>query len=525
MPLALSLSKGQIYVTQQERENHFWVLGSTGEGKSKFLEYLIRKDIDRLRADEHLPKDQRRSCSLCFIDPTPQGKVARLVLNYCAKIGFKKVLYVDPYLLKTHNKVVSINPFHYEEKHVQASVDYLMDAFRVLFEVEDLSRTAMITTYLGALFSLFHYAGLTLSDLIYFTTPFDPDIEEAVEQDLIRRRIFVRIEDKLEASPPPAFQEKILRKHLGDVKFAYKNIPNFAREVGSTARRINQAVTNPALSLIFGHRRGVNFDKLISDGWVLLVNASTGEGMGDLQTRLLATVIINEIIFTIEKLRRHGFNKPYYLYLDEASRYATDELVKVMDLKRNIKMRLIISNQYPSQLKKHKIYDAAKANAKTKIAFHIADPQEREDVVRMLYGGALPDRAVAYALSDQEQREGVFKLGKKEAVVAKTYDIPDAPADKQFLESLLASKNYATPDEIQQDYEQRFKGQDTIRTERGTEPHRRTTKQTDGGKEKHRSKSTQETPRPKTATPETDTDRLWDSVFLETPGGQKKGSN
>src|ERR1044072_4927487 len=48
LPLALSLNEGNIYVSQDERENHFWILGSTGEGKSKFLEYLIRKDIDRL---------------------------------------------------------------------------------------------------------------------------------------------------------------------------------------------------------------------------------------------------------------------------------------------------------------------------------------------------------------------------------------------------------------------------------------------------------------------------------------------
>src|ERR1044072_8838031 len=71
LSLAVSLEQGDIWVTQQERENHFFVLGSTGERKSKFLEYLIRKDIDRLRLDQHLPKEQRRSCSLCFIDPTP----------------------------------------------------------------------------------------------------------------------------------------------------------------------------------------------------------------------------------------------------------------------------------------------------------------------------------------------------------------------------------------------------------------------------------------------------------------------
>jgi hypothetical protein len=456
LSLAISQKQGDITVSQPEREDHFWVLGSTGEGKSKFLEYLIRKDIDRL-LDEHkrgINPKEGYACCLCFIDPTPQGKVARLVFNYCAQIGFNKVLLIDPYLYKQHKKVVPINPLHYNERHITSSVDYLLDAFRVLFEVEDQSRTMLITTYLGALLNLFHYAGLTLSDLIYFTTPFDPDIPELVEQHAKRQHIYTLVEQKI--ADTPEHIKKILSKQLGDVKAAYKNILSFRSEAASTARRINQAVINPVLNLTFGHRKGVNFDKLISEGWVILVNASTGEGVGDLQSRLLATVVINEIIFTIEKLRRHGFNKPYYLYLDEASKYATDKLVDVLNTKRNIKLRLILSNQYPNQLKKRGILEAVQASAKTKIAFYIEDAGDRMDVVKMMYGGALPDREVSYALSSQEKREAVFKLNKREAVVAKTFDVPDAPFDKAFLENLLQSRNYATPDEIQKDYDERY---------------------------------------------------------------------
>jgi hypothetical protein len=451
LPLALSLKQGQVSVTQEQREDHFWVLGSTGEGKSKFLEYMIRKDIDRLLDEQQRGIDPKegRACSLCFIDPTPQGKIAKLVLNYCAQIGFKKVFYVDPLLIRD-GKVPPINPFHYKEAHIETSVDYLMDAFRVLFEVEDPSRTSNITTYLNAIFSLVHYAGLTASDLLPFTT-----IKSTTHQ-LERERIIRMVQAQLANGEIPRYKREIIEKHIEDVTFAYTNYPIWKQEISSTVRRLNQLVNNSRLRLIFGHRKGVNFEKLVSEGWILLVNTSTGGGLGTLQARLLATVIINELIFTIEKLRDNGFDKPYYLYLDEASRYATDKLVEVLDLKRNIDLRLILSNQYPSQLKKRGIYDSVKTNAKTKVAFYLANPQEREDVVKMMYGGALPDREVSYALSSQEKREAVFKLNKREAVVAKTFDVPDAPFDKVFLESLLQTRNYATPDEIQKDYDERF---------------------------------------------------------------------
>ncbi len=40
LSLGFSQKQGDLWVTQAEREDHFWILGSTGEGKSRFLEYL-----------------------------------------------------------------------------------------------------------------------------------------------------------------------------------------------------------------------------------------------------------------------------------------------------------------------------------------------------------------------------------------------------------------------------------------------------------------------------------------------------
>jgi len=40
-------AEGVQYFTEEDRESHIHILGSPGEGKSKFLEHLIRQDIDR----------------------------------------------------------------------------------------------------------------------------------------------------------------------------------------------------------------------------------------------------------------------------------------------------------------------------------------------------------------------------------------------------------------------------------------------------------------------------------------------
>ena len=49
-----------LILTSEQRSRHLYVTGSTGSGKSKFLEYLIRQDIVNWRKSE---------CGLLLLDP------------------------------------------------------------------------------------------------------------------------------------------------------------------------------------------------------------------------------------------------------------------------------------------------------------------------------------------------------------------------------------------------------------------------------------------------------------------------
>src|SRR5690242_18450654 len=72
----------QMFLTEEARESHLHILGAPGQGKSKFLELLIRQDIDR-------------GYGCCLLDPN-RGDTVYSVLRYCAKIGHDKVLLIDP---------------------------------------------------------------------------------------------------------------------------------------------------------------------------------------------------------------------------------------------------------------------------------------------------------------------------------------------------------------------------------------------------------------------------------------------
>jgi hypothetical protein len=54
-----------LILTKEQRSRHLYVTGSTGSGKSKFLEYLIRQDIMNWRKSSE--------CGLLLLDrPAPR---------------------------------------------------------------------------------------------------------------------------------------------------------------------------------------------------------------------------------------------------------------------------------------------------------------------------------------------------------------------------------------------------------------------------------------------------------------------
>src|SRR5258708_10246384 len=97
-PLRLigSSVEDEHYISEEQRSANFHILGAPGEGKSKFIEYNIRKDIDA-------------GNDLCLLDPSEKGDTVQNVLKYCASIGYETVIVIDPSLPR-FPKLAPLNP-------------------------------------------------------------------------------------------------------------------------------------------------------------------------------------------------------------------------------------------------------------------------------------------------------------------------------------------------------------------------------------------------------------------------------
>ena len=408
------------------------IIGTTGEGKSKFLEWLIRGDI-------------ANGNGLCFLDPSDRGDTMYKILSYCAKIGHRKVLVIDPFHTRLYGKTAPINPL---KGYKEACVANVLDIFRILFNVRDAAETARIQRYLTAILSVLWNAKATLHESLYFTEP-------------------IYIEQRIQILEQSDRQDR----HRLALEEVFKSRAMYLNELQSTVRRL-EPLYHPTFDLMFGSTSGIDFARLIADKWVVLVNLYSGFGFEPIHTRLLGTAIINEIISAIDRLKAPRKNKDgtikrpwkgvYYLYIDEAGRYANRNLADLLAYKRKSGLRVTLAHQYNDQFDDPFILKAIKQLCKIKVAFYQPDSGDRLETVKQMFGGELKDRDVSYALSALKKQHAVIKKPKEAPMTVRVPDVPDINIDyKPYLEKVFENSVYRTPDEIKEEQRQRL-ASDTI---------------------------------------------------------------
>jgi hypothetical protein len=427
-------SDGPVLLAEEER-THIHCIGLPGEGKSKFLELLIRGDIDNLVSG-------RTKAGLCLIDSSDFGNTYYKVLKYCAQVGYEKVCLIDPNDLfdPQFAKVATLNPIHYKAP-VDVVVGNVLEIMRILWDGEDFSRTAKIQEYLQALVGILHETGGTLYDAKYFTSR---------ENDLYNRKR----DQAMSRISYPQFSDAATT-----INEAFKFNQNlFINDYGSTIRRLRPIFSKTLQLMVASNTTPLNFAKMISEGWVVLCNLDPQ--IWDVpQQRFLGTLIISELINASYRLIAAGRNIPYYLYIDEVGRYATRTLADVINYKRTSRIQLVMAHQDFSQIKNAEVL-AAVRNARIKVMFYV-ERDDRDKIIRQMFGGDIPLQQVSYTLAGLKKQEAVIKIGKQPPRMTTLPDVPDIEmSDKRvnaFKAKLYQQDWYKTKQEIFTEINARFK--------------------------------------------------------------------
>jgi hypothetical protein len=333
--------KENIYLSEEERLRHTYILGATGIGKSKLLEFLVRQDIFSGRG-------------FCLIDP--HGDLYQNILNFIARLSTigdqekiteyisRKLVLIDP---AGTNWVVGFNPLEAAQVDPYAQALEFMGIFKKLWSdaywgprMEELLRNTLLTLSLN---------GLTLLEA------------KAV---LVNPSFRARMAAGL---PPCEAKEYWLNR--------FDRLRNRTQRTYSEPllNRLSVFVSDPAIRAMVGQAKStLNFRRIMDQGRWLLVNLSKGKLKGN--AYLLGSLFVAKL--QLAALSRADIpekkRSPFYVFVDEFQNLLGQDFETILSEARKYGLGLTLVHQNIDQLNRQ-LRAAILGNAFSQIFFRLSD--------------------------------------------------------------------------------------------------------------------------------------------------------
>jgi len=324
--------KKPITLNADERKTHMHVIGSSGTGKSKFLESLIRQDL-------------RNRQGFCLIDP--HGSLYHDVLNYCAfKVLKRDIILLD---LSSPESVIGFNPFKQEHGgDVSVQVDRRIAATVHAWGVSGTDETPTLERTLRLIYTTlienqlsFHHAQYLID---FNSKQIRSEFIKSVASPLIRREW----------------------EELEQLK-----AKDFRAEVLSAKNRLFRLLTSKALTRFLNASQTIlDIADIIENGKVLLVNLAPSDQLSAENAKVFGALLVNEF-FEVAQRRNTapgGKPRPYFLYLDEFQTFVSIDIARMLDQVRKFGLFTVLAHQRFGQLDQD-ITDAVLTNCRVKAVF------------------------------------------------------------------------------------------------------------------------------------------------------------
>ncbi|MFC1637934.1 type IV secretory system conjugative DNA transfer family protein [Patescibacteria group bacterium] len=333
-------TKTDIYLSDNDRRRHMYVIGQTGVGKSNFLQEMAKQDV-------------KAGKGVCFIDP--HGDAIEDILTAVPKERAEDVIIFDPSDIE---RPFGLNMLEYDKPEEKSFViNEMIGIFDKLYDLkatggpmfEQYARNAML------LIMEHPESGSTLME-----------IPKVLADEEFRKM-------KLEHCQNPVvkdFWHKEAEKAGGEAALA--NI------VPYITSKLTTFISNDMMRPIIAQQNStLNFREIMDDGKIILVNLSKGK-IGEINSHLLGMIIVGKILMAA--LSRVDIpedqRKDFYLYIDEFQNVTTDSISQILSEARKYKLNLIIAHQFIGQLSED-ISKAVFGNVGSMCSFRVG-PEDAE---------------------------------------------------------------------------------------------------------------------------------------------------
>lgn len=322
IPIGQNANKKPLFLSPELRQStHMHVIGGSGKGKSKFLEWMIRRDI-------------REGNGLCLIDW--HGTLYKDLLRYCAHLDvglhndFRSLVLINP---SQPDYITGFNPFMNQGADIPTQVSRRIDATIRPWGITD---TNLMPTFERVCRLLYTFAVEQRETL--------PNAAHLLQFDRPELREYA-----IDVLTDPYVRQQW--HQLSQIK-TFRDWKEF---VLSTENRLSRFLASKTIKRFMGMTTGnLNLIEAMDQGKIVLINLGSSGFLDRESARVFASLMLNEF-FESAMLRANEAPqgkkpKAYTLYLDEFQEYITEDIASMLDQVRKGGLQMVLAHQHLGHL-------------------------------------------------------------------------------------------------------------------------------------------------------------------------------
>ena len=349
-----SAADGPIHLSKEARDVHLHVVGLSRQGKSYFLEHLIRQDI-------------QAGAGVCVIDP--HGEMYDHLVAWLAANSMhrkRRIHLINPAMGEWS---VGFNPLCRGEADPATRVGAMIDACQAVWQDAESGGHKTLARLLDMVFMTLAHKRLSLREANLLTT---------LQNRHIRQQIVSEIGDDDLATEWAELDR--LRE------------PDFAQRFEAVHNRLREMNRTPGVQSMLGQTENVlDFKTCMDHGHVVLVNLAHQGRMKPQVAQLLGALITSDLYYSAQSRNvEQAKETPFYCYIDECGRYVNEAIVHGLDETAKFGLHFVLSHQRLSQLGTGKrddpIRNGVVAGAQSKVVFLQEDQDTTSELGDLLFG-------------------------------------------------------------------------------------------------------------------------------------------
>lgn len=309
-----------VYVKEDDRRRHFYVIGQTGTGKSVLLKNMVVQDMENGKG-------------VCYIDP--HGSDIEDILSRVPEDRVDDLIYFNP---GNTERVMGLNMMEYDPKYPEQKTFIANEVYGIFRKIwKDVPEA------FGPMFEQYYRGAilLVLDDPESGNTFFE--VAKVLSDKKFR-------EHKLSRARNP-----VVKMFWRDVAEKAGGEASLANIVPYITSKFDAFLSNEIMRpILVQEKSSFNFREIMDNKKILLVNLSKGR-LGDVNSNLIGLIIVGKLLMAA--LSRvdmpEAERKDFYLYIDEFQNITTDSIAVILSEARKYRLNLTIAHQFIGQIEEN----------------------------------------------------------------------------------------------------------------------------------------------------------------------------